>query len=314
MKAAVLANRGFEIRDVEEPVCGDGEILVKTLGCGICSGDLHLYRTRSEFAGEELWLGHEASGIVSAVGEQVSGVSTGDLITALGKPAYAEYFVTKPQFTAKLPPAIDPLYALGEPVGCCVHAGNRFDTKQGDKVALIGCGFMGLICGQIARYQGADFILAIDPLRYRRDMGERLLAATSIDPVSRNADEILRLYGDFDIVIEAAGSQSALDLSTNLVKKHGRIILVGYHQSNGGIRSVNMQQWNYKAIDVINGHVRRDDEKAEAMRQGMKLMESGHIKTKPLVSIYALDQVEQAFRDLSDGKPGLWKAVLRMES
>ena len=59
------------------------------------------------------------------------------------------------------------------------------------------------------------------------------------------------------MVIEAAGVQSAVDLCTELVTQHGKIILVGYHQSNDGMRNVNMQQWNFKAIDVINGHVRR---------------------------------------------------------
>jgi Zn-dependent alcohol dehydrogenase len=74
-----------------------------------------------------------------------------------------------------------------------------------------------------------------------------------------------------------------------------------------------MQQWNYKAIDVINGHVRRGDEKLEAMRQGIDLMRQGHLVTRPLVTTYDLAQVEQAFQDLSAGARGLFKAVLLME-
>ena len=313
MKAAVLTKIGFEIRDIEPPTPGEDEILIKTIGCGICSGDLHLYQTRSSLAEKELWLGHEGSGIVSAVGDQVDGVSLGDVVTALGKPAYAEYFLAKQEFISKLPPTIDPLYALGEAIGCCVHAANRFGTRPGDKVALVGCGFMGLVCQQLARYQGADFMLAIDPLVDRCDMSQRLGADAAIDPFETSADEVLRRFGEFDIVIEAAGSQSAIDLSTRLVKKHGRIILVGYHQSHGGLRTVNMQQWNYKAVDVINGHVRRRNEKADAMRLGMELMDSGHIVTESIVTIYGLDQVEQAFRDLNSGISGLWKAVLAMD-
>ena len=95
-------------------------------------------------------------------------------------------------------------------------------------------------------------------------------------------------------VIEAAGNQSALDLCPELVAQHGRIILIGYHQSRNGQRTVDMQQWNFKAIDVINGHVRRQDEKVAAMRKGMDLMQQGHINTEPLVSVYDLDDIETA--------------------
>jgi threonine dehydrogenase-like Zn-dependent dehydrogenase len=128
-----------------------------------------------------------------------------------------------------------------------------------------------------------------------------------------SAKEVVERYGEFDVVIEAAGSQGALDLCGELVREHGRIIVIGYHQSNEGRRTINMQQWNYKAIDVVNGHVRRGDEKLEAMRQGIDLMRQGHLVTLPLVTTYDLAQVEQAFQDLSAGARGLFKAVLLME-
>ena len=104
--------------------------------------------------------------------------------------------------------------------------------------------------------------------------------------------------------------QSAIDLSTELVKQHGRILLIGYHQSNNGLRTVNMQQWNWKGIDVINAHVRHQDEKVEAMRQGMELLRDGHIITQPLVTVYDFEEIEQAFRDLDSRRSGLFKAVV----
>jgi threonine dehydrogenase-like Zn-dependent dehydrogenase len=172
---------------------------------------------------------------------------------------------------------------------------------------------MGLLCLQLAKHLGAGFVAALDLLDYRRDTSRRFGADAALDPTMVSAKEVVERYGEFDVVIEAAGSQSALDLCGDLVREHGRIILVGYHQSNRGRRTVNMQQWNYKAIDVINGHVRRGDEKLEAMRQGIDLMRQGHLVTRPLVTTYDLDQVEQAFQDLSAGVRGLFKAVLLME-
>ncbi|MEZ4591950.1 MAG: zinc-binding dehydrogenase [Chloroflexota bacterium] len=126
----------------------------------------------------------------------------------------------------------------------------------------------------------------------------------------RSPQQILEAHGEFDVVIEAAGVQSAVDLCTELVKQHGRIILIGYHQANNGLRTVNMQQWNFKAIDVINGHVRRQDEKLAAMAQGMALMQQGHLQTEPFVTVYPFLEIEKAFQALAARKRGLFKAVL----
>jgi threonine dehydrogenase-like Zn-dependent dehydrogenase len=141
-------------------------------------------------------------------------------------------------------------------------------------------------------------------------MATSLGVAATANPREQNAALILRQHGPFDIVIEAAGNQSALDLCTPLVKEHGRIVLIGYHQSNGGMRSVNMEQWNLKAIDVVNGHVRRQDEKLVAMRQGIDLLAAGHLVTKPMLTTYPLGEINTAFKDLITGKAGLVKAVL----
>lgn len=313
MKTAVLTTEGFTLHDIEKPIIGDDEVLVKTLACGVCSGDVFVYQNRAELATSDKRLGHEATGQIEAVGRAVSGFQSGDIVTALAAPAYGDYFVAKTADLVTLPAGIDPIYALGEAIACCVHAANRFGIQPSDKVAIVGCGFMGLICLQLANQQGAGFICAIDPIAERLSMARQFGAETTINPFEIDAAEIVSQYGEFDVVIEATGVQSAVDLCTALVTQHGRIIFVGYHQSNNGLRTVNMQQWNFKAIDVVNGHVRRRNEKVEAMRQGMELMAQGHIVTEPLVTIYPFADIEQAFRDLNGRKPGLFKAVVLME-
>jgi len=94
------------------------------------------------------------------------------------------------------------------------------------------------------------------------------------------------------------------------VAQHGQINLVGYHESENGMRTINMQQWNYKGIDVVNGHVRRNDEKFEAMREAVALAGRGLLRLEPLVQYYPLSMTEQAFRDTINQKEGLFKAVL----
>jgi threonine dehydrogenase-like Zn-dependent dehydrogenase len=287
-------------------------VLFKVLACGVCSGDVFVYENRAELAAAHSRLGHEASGVVAGIGQDVTSFAEGDVVTSMSMPAFSDFAIASPDELCMLPSEIDPALALGEPIACCVHAGNRFGTLPGDRVAVVGCGFMGLLCLQIARYQGAGFLCALDPDASRLEMSRHLGADVAVSPSECRAQSILARYGEFDLVIEAAGTQSALDLCGDLVKEHGRIVLVGYHQSEGGMRTVNVQQWNFKAIDVVNGHVRRHQEKAEAMRQGVDLMREGHLSTAPLVTMYDFCAIEQAFRDLASRKPGLMKAVLLM--
>ena len=108
-----------------------------------------------------------------------------------------------------------------------------------------------------------------------------------------------------------AGVEQVIEICTALVKQHGTIVLVGYHQSNNGMRTVDMKTWNFKAINVINGHVRRSDEKAAAMKYGMQLQSEGKLKFDGMIEYYALENVTEAFEALVARKAGLYKAVLK---
>ncbi len=312
MKQAVLTAKGFELREVDAPEPGPGQVLVQSLGLGICEGDVFRYRqfTGSQpAADEEVWLGHEGSGVVVKVGDGVKDVAAGDAVTALAGP-YAEQFIIWSGGLVKLPEGLEPRRGLGEPVACCVHAAWRFGIRLGDRVAVIGAGFMGQMCLQLARLLGAAEVCSFDVLPWRLPVAEGLGADRTVDPSGKEPKDVLDELGEFDVVIEAAGTQSAVDLATALVRQHGRIVLVGYHQTGGGMRDVNMQQWNFKAIDVVNGHVRNNREKREAMAAGMRLVASGRLRMDPLVSDYPFSEVGAAFRDLVARKEGLFKAVL----
>lgn len=312
MHSAVLSAEGFDIQDVEIPQIRPDEVLVRAISCGVCSGDLFKYRSRSNLGASQVHLGHEASGEVVAVGAKTTRFAVGDLVTSFSTPAYSDFFVGRETELANLPSSVSPQTALGEPIACCMHAARRFGIMPGDRVAMVGVGFMGLICQQIAAYQGATSITAFDLVDYRRNMALELGAETTHDPTQLTTDLQQQLRDSFDVVIESAGSQSALNLCTDLVKEHGRIVLIGYHQSNQGMRNVNMQLWNYKALDVVNGHVRRADEKLEAMKEGIALMANGHIITEPLIEYYDLADIDTAFRQLDSQREGLFKAVVRM--
>jgi threonine dehydrogenase-like Zn-dependent dehydrogenase len=303
-----LDRRGFHRNDVPIPVPEKNEVLIRTLSCGICTGDLFAYRNRDRLT-EPTFLGHEGTGVIVENNAKDSTYSVGDVVTSLHG-AYAQYFTDDIDAIAAVPANLDPLRHHGEPVACFVHASGRFGPVPARRAAIIGCGYMGLGCLQMVAISGAGEIVALDIRSERRGKAVDLGAARAVSPDHGSPEEIREEMGEFDLVVEAAGTPSAIDLATALVAQHGRIVLVGYHQSGGGMRNVDMRLWNYKAIDVVNGHIRRQDEKHDAMMTGLERMESGDLKMADLVTPYPHQAVQRAFEDLDSGVPGLFKASL----
>lgn len=311
MKAAILTSEGFVINEEKTPECQPNQVLVKSAGCGICEGDVFRYITRNdgEVDHNGIRLGHEGSGIVSAVGGNVTEFKVGDKVTALGG-AYAEYFVTTPDRLALVPEGIEVKMALGEPIACCMSGARRFGVKMGDRVAIIGAGYMGLNCLQLVKLQGAAEIVVFDLLDWRLETAKKLGADIVINSGDKRPDDLAAQLGSFDVVLEATGVQGAIDLGTALLRHHGTLNLVGYHQSNGGIRQIDMKTWNFKAITVVNSHVRNEVEKLDAMKAALKLMAHGKLDTDVLITNYQFADINQAFLDLKARKPGLYKANL----
>lgn len=311
MKTAILTSEGFIFKEEEVPVPGNREVLVKSSGCGICEGDVFRYASRGEGDVDHngIRLGHEGSGVVAQTGAGVTEFKPGDNVTALDG-GYAEYFISTPDKLALVPEGIDVEMALGEPIACCMSGARRFGVKMGDRVAVVGAGYMGLNCMQLARLQGAAEIAVLDLLDWRLETARQLGADITLNPSTQSPEELRLELGEFDVVLEATGVQSALDLGTELLKHHGFLNLIGYHQSCGGIRQVNMKTWNFKALTVVNSHVRNEAEKLDAMKAALRLMAHGKINTNALITNYKFKDINQAFRDLKSRKPGLYKANL----
>jgi len=158
--------------------------------------------------------------------------------------------------------------------------------------------------------QGSREIVAIDLIDWRLAVARTLGADRTVNSSGMSPEQLLELLGEFDIVIEATGVAPAVELSTLLVKQHGTVVFVGYHQSEDGMRTVDMKTWNFKAITVVNGHVRRDDEKRHAMLAGLDLVAADRLQMDQLATDYPAAQVEQAFQDLVGRTEGLFKGNL----
>ena len=112
-----------------------------------------------------------------------------------------------------------------------------------------------------------------------------------------------------DVVFENSGTAPGLTLASHIVREHGILSVVGWHQ--GGARQVDMEMWNWKGFNVINAHERRMDYLMDCMRRGLALVAAGRMDTASLVSHrFSLDNVDGAFRALVEKPAGFHKAVV----
>jgi threonine dehydrogenase-like Zn-dependent dehydrogenase len=307
MRQAVLVGRQeFAFRDVPVPVPGPGEVLVQVKASGVCASERHDWEKGPS---EHYPPGHEVAGEVEAVGDGVNGFRPGDRVTGLFHHGFSEFAMIGADRVVAIPPSIPTESAYGEPLACLVSAARRTRVELGDRVAVVGLGFMGLMMMQLMRLKGAAEVVGFD-LRAEavrrglefgcdRAMTPAALAAASADPGLEN----------FDVVVEATGEQDGLTLATGLTQEHGVLSILGYHQ--GGPRTVDMKLWNFRALEVLNAHERRIDYRMDCMRRGLALVAAGRLDlVKTTTHRFPLAQVNDAFAALSGKPPGFIKAVV----
>ena len=315
MRAAVVAAPGeVRIEEVPLPEPGFGEVRVKVHGCGVCASNL------VPWAGPE-WmtfptqpgdLGHEAWGTVDAVGSGVEGLREGDAVAALFYRSYAEYDVGPASAVVKLPASIAGSVFPGEPLACAMNILRRSDIRPGQRVAIIGIGFLGAILTRLASLAGAE-VVAISRRPFALEVAQMMGAMQTIELDDRACvrDKVSEILSGnlFERVIEATGKQMPLDLAGDITGERGRLIIAGYHQD--GPRTINMQQWNWRGIDVINAHERDQRVYHRGLREAVQAVEEGRILLEPLLThSFPLERLGDALDATRDRRDGFLKATV----
>ena len=255
------AAAGIEIRDVAIPKFGRQDVLVKVKVASICGIDLHIYdwdKWAAHRIHPPLIPGHEFCGEVAAFGDEVTSVKEGDFVSAemhvaCGKclqcrtgeahicqhvkiigvdanGAFAEYVVIPESNIWKLDPAIPKEYAsILDPLGNAVHTVLAGEIAA-RTVAITGCGPIGLFAIAVARACGATQVFAIEINEHRRKIAEKMKADYVLNPATENVvEKIMDLTGGVgvDVVCEMAGHPSAIRTAFDVVRRGGRISLLG---------------------------------------------------------------------------------------
>jgi 2-desacetyl-2-hydroxyethyl bacteriochlorophyllide A dehydrogenase len=316
MRAAVLvAPRSFEIREVPLPEPGPRQLRLRIEGSGLCGSNLVAWQGRP-------WCryplapgapGHEPWGRVDAVGERVTRFRVGDRVAALGHHAFAEYDLADEEGAVALPPSLDEVAIPGEPLGCAMNVLRRSEIRPGDRVAIIGIGFLGALLTNLAARAGAR-IIAVSRRSFALDTARAMGAATTMS-LDEDPEDIVAAVEELtdgalcDRVIEAVGLQGPLDLAARLIRIRGRLVIAGYHQD--GPRHVDLQQWNWRGIDVVNAHERDPAARVEGIRAAVDALASGRLDPTPLYTHRtSLAELERAFGWLEERPEGFIKGLV----
>jgi NADPH2:quinone reductase len=317
MMAAVLVSpRRFELQEFEIPRVGSDEVRIRVEYCGICSSNLAPWKGAPWFSypfppGAP---GHESMGVVEELGASVVGLKVGEYVSVLGNNGFAEYQIAKAHCVVPIPGGRHESPFLGEPLGCAINIFRRAQIRRDDWVAIVGTGFLGTILLQLCVGVGSK-VIAISRRRSALRTAEEM-GATLIVPFGNSADlleAVLKAAGPqlCNVVIEAGGVQATLDIASTLTGTRGRLVIAGYHQD--GPRSVNMQEWNWRGIDVINAHEREEAVSVEGIRLAAEAVASGRIRLAGLVShFFPLNEIENGFQTLEERPEGFVKGVVSL--
>ena len=315
MRAAVLTGPGvFELRECDVPEPKRGEVRVKLEGCGVCASSIPAWEGRPwfEYPFEAGAPGHEGWGTIDELGDDVAGFTVGERVALLSQRAHAEYDVVATSALVPLPASLYKLPFPGEPLGCAMNVLERAAVTAGHTVAVIGVGFLGALLVELASRVGAQ-VIAISRRPFSLELARRCGAREVIafDNSPGVVDRVLSLTGGQGCrrVIEASGAQDALTLAGEVCAVGARLVIAGYHQD--GLREVDMQLWNWRGLDVINAHERREERYLSGMNEAVAAVLEGRLNPWPLMThTFELSDLAAAYAAARSRPDGFMKALV----
>jgi len=332
MKAAfVKDSSSVVVEDVEKPILGTGDVLVKMHACGICGSDLE--KVFGKYSQPSTRLGHEPSGTIEKVGENVTDFKKGDRVfvhhhvpcyschfclhgnetmcekyseTNLSPCGLAEEFIV-PQWNVnhggilKIPDSMSfEEAAMIEPLACCIRAWDKFSFQKGDSAAIFGVGATGMMHVMLSIVHEFDKIFCIDVNEFRLEFAKKF---NITDAIKSSVPDIKQKILDqtdnrgVDVAIVATGSLQALSSAIDLVRKGGTVVMFGVPSKDAMI-NLNMSVIYSKEITMISSYAASDSDTKAAL----ELIQSSKIDVKKLITHrYNIKDSPKAFEHAHHG-------------
>jgi len=345
MKSLLLTEyRKFELADLPRPEPGEHEVLIRVAACGICGSDVHGYDGSSGRRIPPIVMGHEAAGVIAAVGKDVRGFGIGDRVTfdstvycgacafcrrgevnlcesrqVIGVScgdyrragAFAEYIVVPERILYRLPAGMSfPEAAMLEAVSVALHAVRMSQCAGNETALVVGAGMIGLLTMQSAKAAGFARVVIADIDATRLKLAESL-GADGVIPGS--GSEVVAAVREYtaglgaDVVFEAVGRNETVSASIDSVRKGGTVVLIGNIAAEVALP---LQK-------VVTRQIRLQGTAASAGEYpaAIELVASGRIQVKPLITAVApLEDGPRWFERLYAREANLMKVVLTAQT
>ena len=333
----------MEVKEVETPEPGPGEVLVKVGANTVCGTDVRILRgEKTTGIHPPSILGHEFAGRVAAVGEEVEGYEVGSTVAASpiipcrrcfycrhdmenvcanwkamgyevdgGLSQYvrvpADAVAAGCLFAARgdIPPE---QLALTEPLSCCVHGQKLSRVGLDDTVLIMGAGPIGLFHLQLALLAGARTVIVSEPSEERQSFAKDLGAHVTVDPESEDLSGVVAEHTDglgAAVVLICIGIPQLVNEAFELARLGGRInVFAGLANEGWAEVAANLIHYNQLEVTGVTGARRSDYAVA------LRLIESGRIDVSDMVTHrFPLKDAAEAI-EVSTGDEGIKVAVM----
>jgi L-iditol 2-dehydrogenase len=310
--------------DLLKPSIKPDEVLIQIKYCGICGSDVESFK-KPKMYGSGTTLGHEVSGIIAEVGEDVKKLKTGEKVTlnpnlpchdcywcnrnqenkckfaprafgSLTDGAMVKYFVTHPERIHILPESISlEEGALIEPLAVGIYSVQESGIKLGESAAVYGAGTIGLMTIMALKAAGATSIFVLEPVESKKIIALELGATKVFDPgewkkIQRYTEKIGPPH-----VFDCVGINATITSSIELVRRGGYITMVGMDPDIGILK-------NFYSIAIKNITLRGIfGYDQDTFRTAIALLEQKRVDVKPLITkVVELDDVPNAIDILAE--------------
>lgn len=338
MKSAVFYEKHkLIIEDIETPKPGKNEVLIKVMACGICGTDVHIFEGDEGAAATPAGtvLGHEFSGVIEQVGEDVAGFKVGDKVCVDPNKLCGDCYYCRNGighfcdnmigigttvnggFSEYCVVPVSQLYkvsdkttfeeaAMAEPVACCMHGIDMCDISCGDTVMVIGGGMIGLIMLQLAKLKGAARLIMVEPVEAKREHAKRLGADICIDPFNEDVKAVLKANNieRVNTVIECVGNVKTMAQAISYAGKKSTVMLFGLSKPDDTLEIKPFELFKKEIVlkaSFINPYTQT---------RAIELIDSGKIDVSSMIySINSLDELPGILADSEKRRQG--KFIIR---
>ena len=338
MKAALYeGNHSFSVVEKVANSPQAGEVRIKVAYCGVCGTDVHIYHgMMDKRVAIPLSIGHEMSGTIDAIGEEVEGFKIGEKVVVrpldnrgekpsdkgfshicedlkfigIDSPGAMQQLWNVPAFTLhKLPAETDlKLAALVEPLAVACHDVRLSGLQSNETAVVLGGGPIGMLVAMVAKNTGASVIISeVNPTRIKLATE---LGFTVVNPATTDLVDFVKeqTEGRFaDVVFEVAGVQATVDIMTEIAGIRGRIVMVAIH---GESKQVNLFKFFWKELKLIGARVYEKEDYEEAIQ----LITKNELPfEKMITAVEPIDNIQSVFENIDKNPDGM-KVLLDIQA